>query len=330
MQPEDVLREIQYLNKYSRFLHEKGRREAWGETVTRTVEYLKKQYPNLDDDTYNSLFMSIFNQEISPSMRLMATAGKAADANQLGIYNCSFLPLAGVRDFHDLTILLGHGVGVGFSVEEKYVREWPAIPVFSEQRYSIEIEDSIQGWAFSFLAQLSNALNGFKTVFDYSHIRPSGTPLITRGGTASGPEPLRQAHEAIRKILEARQGLNLRSVDLFDIACHIAGAIVSGGVRRSAMIAIFDRSDTDMMTSKSGEWYLSNLQRQYANISFVVDRRMTLEDWRGYVTMMDLNKSGEPGIWSRYAIKKHLPKRRQYVETMGPNPLKYAALESNF
>ena len=459
MQPEDVLREIQYLNKYSRFLYEKGRREAWGETVTRTVEYLKKQYPDLDDDTYNSLFMSIFNQEISPSMRLMATAGKAADANQLGIYNCSFLPLAGVRDFHDLTILLGHGVGVGFSVEEKYAREWPVIPVFSEQRYSIEIEDSIQGWAFSFLAQLSNALNGFKTVFDYSHIRPSGTPLITRGGTASGPEPLRQAHEAIRKILEARQGLNLRSVDLFDIACHIAGAIVSGGVRRclpsgslvhtrggmvpienvevgtevltskgyhkvsnvfeqgrqklvrvvtqdssfactpnhrvavmngddsyvwkaaselrfgdkliappfipvnflrledveeeeetwdleveeaheffcegylvhnSAMIAIFDRSDTDMMTSKSGEWYLDNLQRQYANISFVVDRRMTLQEWQGYVTMMDLNKSGEPGIWSRYAIKRHLPKRRQYVETMGPNPLEYAALESNF
>ena len=96
------------------------------------------------------------------------------------------------------------------------------------------------------------------------------------------------------------------------------------------MIAIFDKSDTDMMASKSGEWYLDNLQRQYANISFVVDRRMTLEEWRGYVTMMDLNKSGEPGIWSRYAIKRHLPERRQYVDTMGPNPLEYAALESNF
>lgn len=101
-------------------------------------------------------------------------------------------------------------------------------------------------------------------------------------------------------------------------------------VHNSAMIAIFDKSDTDMMTSKSGEWYLDNLQRQYANISFVIDRRMTLEDWRGYVTMMDLNKSGEPGIWSRYAIKRHLPKRRTYVEEFGPNPLEYAALESNF
>ena len=143
---------------------------------------------------------------------------------------------------------------------------------------------------------------------------------MTRGGTASGPAPLQQAHEAIQKILEARQGLKLRSVDLFDIACHVAGAIVSGGVRRSAMIAIFDKSDTDMMTSKSGEWYLDNLQRQYANISFVIDRRMTLQEWQGYVTMMDLNKSGEPGIWSRYAIKRHLPKRRTYVEEFGPNP----------
>lgn len=331
MTPEDVLQKIQYLNKYSRFLYEKGKRETWGQTVARTVDYLKKESgAALDDNTASDIFSAIFNKEISPSMRLIATAGKAADANQLGIYNCSFLPLSSIKDFYDLTILLGHGAGVGFSVEKRYVGEWEKVPVLTKTVYNFEVEDSIQGWAFSFFAQLSNALDGYRVNFNYDKIRPSGSPLMTRGGTASGPEPLREAHVAIEKILEKRQGLHLRSVDLFDIACYIAGAIVSGGVRRSAMIAIFDHSDTDMMTSKSGEWYIDNLQRQYANISFVVDRRMTLEEWRGYVTMMDLNKSGEPGIWSRYAIKRHLPERRQYVDTMGPNPLEYAALESNF
>lgn len=330
MTPEDVLQKIQFLNKYSRFLYEKGKRETWGQTVARTVEYLKKQAPLLDEDTYNKIFTSIFNQDISPSMRLMATAGKAADANQLGVYNCSFLPLSSIKDFYDLTILLGHGVGVGFSVEKRYVGEWEKVPVLTKAVYNFEVEDSIQGWAFSFYSQIANALDGYRVNFNYDKIRPAGSPLMTRGGTASGPEPLHQAHEAIAGILEKRQGQVLRSVDLFDIACHIAGAIVSGGVRRSAMIAIFDRSDVDMMTCKSGEWYLTDLQRQYANVSFVVNRRMTLEEWRGYVTMMDLNKSGEPGIWSRYAIKRHLPERRQYVDTMGPNPLEYAALESNF
>ena len=165
MTPEEIMQQIQFFNKYSRFLYEKGRRETWGQTVSRTVEFLKKQAGEaLDDDTINTIFMSIFNQEISPSMRLMATAGKSADTNQLGVYNCSFLPLSSVGDLYDLTILLGHGVGVGFSVEKSYVDQWEDVPVFTKNVYNIEIEDSIQGWAFSFLAQLSNALDGFREI----------------------------------------------------------------------------------------------------------------------------------------------------------------------
>lgn len=319
MKPQEILQNVQFLNKYSKFLHEEGRRETWQETVQRTVDYLKNS-AHLDEETAASIFQAIFDNKISPSMRLMATAGKGADANQIGIYNCSFLPLSRVGDVYDLTILLGHGVGAGFSVENVYVEQWETVPTLSNVRYSVEIDDSIQGWAWSILALISNALDGHRTVFDYSKIRPAGAPLMTRGGTASGYESLEKAHRAIEAILEKRQNLPLRSVDLFDIACHVAGAIVSGGVRRSAMIAIFDKSDADMMTSKSGDWYLDNLQRQYANISFVVDQRMTAQEWQDYVALMDANKSGEPGIWSRYAIKRHLPKRRQFVETMGPNP----------
>lgn len=318
---EQVLQEVQYLNKYARYNYKAGKREAWPMTVQRTVDYLRKQAGNaMSDDEYNDIFFAIFNREVSPSMRLMATAGKGADANQVGIYNCSFLPLAGAKDIYDLTLLLGHGVGVGFSVEGRYIDQWPILSPSIGTKSHVTVQDNIEGWAFSFYIQLLNAFDGIKTVFDYSKIRPAGSPLLTRGGTASGYESLEKAHVAIQKILDERWACSLDSVDVFDISCHVAGAIVSGGVRRSAMIAIFDRDDKGMLNCKSGEWYLENLQRQYANISQVVSGKMTLEEWRDYVNLMDFNKSGEPGIWSRYAIKQHLPERRKYVDTFGPNP----------
>ena len=318
---EQVLQEVQYLNKYARYNYKAGKREAWPMTVQRTVDYLRKQAGNaMSDDEYNDIFFAVFNREVSPSMRLMATAGKGADANQVGIYNCSFLPLAGAKDIYDLTLLLGHGVGVGFSVEGRYIDQWPILSPSIGTKSHVTVQDNIEGWAFSFYIQLLNAFDGIKTVFDYSKIRPAGSPLLTRGGTASGYESLEKAHVAIQKILDERWACSLDSVDVFDISCHVAGAIVSGGVRRSAMIAIFDRDDKGMLNCKSGEWYLENLQRQYANISQVVNGKMTLDEWRDYVVLMDKNKSGEPGIWSRYAIKQHLPKRRRYVDEMGPNP----------
>lgn len=321
MQPEKVLQKIQYLNKYARFDYEKGKRESWPVTVQRAVDYLKKQAgPAMTDEEYNDIYMAIFNEEVSPSMRLMATAGKGADQNQVGIYNCSFLPIESEYDLYDLTLLLGHGVGVGFSVESRYVNRWPTLPAKVQGSVSYTIPDTIEGWASSILFLLQSAYEGRTAVFDYSRIRQAGTPLLTRGGTASGPESLVKAHEAINSLIAKRLGQKFTSVDLFDIACHVAGAIVSGGVRRSAMIAIFDMVDQEMQNCKSGSWYLDNLQRQYANISQVVDRKLSLAEWEDYISLMDLNKSGEPGIWSRYAIKKHLPDRRMYDDGMGPNP----------
>ena len=321
MIPEQVLQEIQFLNKYARFDHVKGKRETWAQTVQRTVDYLRKQTgATMTDEEANDIFMAIFNKEVSPSMRLMATAGKGADHNQVGIYNCSFIPLETQFDLYDLTLLLGHGVGVGFSVESRYVDKWPTLATDQRVTVNYQIPDSIEGWAASILFQIGSALDGRTARFDYSKIRPAGSPLYTRGGTASGAESLIRAHVAIDKILRSRFGSRLTSVDLFDIACHIAGAIVSGGVRRSAMIAIFDFEDQGMLEAKSGDWYVGNLQRQYANISMVINRRLSLKEWQNYITLMDFNKSGEPGIWSRYAIKQHLPKRRKYDDGMGPNP----------
>lgn len=317
----DAIQTVQYLNKYARFDWTKHRRESWSETVDRVVNYLCEVGGAPITAIRTELYNAIFNQEVSPSMRLMATAGEAADRNQISIYNCSFLPLQQPSDFADLTVLLGHGVGVGFSVEQEYARKWEAIPSPSGATYTFLIPDSIEGWALSFRVVIENAMAGIETIFDYSRIRPAGAPLKTRGGHASGPGPLIDAHVAIKEIL--RQNTTLaRPIVLFDIACHIAQCIVSGGVRRSAMITIFDWDDLEMKSAKSGEWWRWNLQRQNANISGVIDSWMDEGEWLDYVKMMDANKSGEPGLWSRYAIRSPggLPERRKYAKGMGPNP----------
>ena len=320
MNPQESMSTVQFLNKYSRYDFQKGSRESWPQTVDRVIDYLYEKSGVMTEKEYDELRLAIYNKEVSPSMRLMATAGAAADVNQVSIYNCSYLPLERPADMYDLTILLGHGVGVGFSVENVYVDKWGRLESRSGVNVRHQIGDTIQDWALSFMVQIHNAFEGHDTVFDYNLIRPAGAPLMTRGGHASGPAPLAAAHDKIRQILFGRMGKKFRSIDLFDIACHIAGAIVSGGVRRSAMIAVFDRDDDFMLSAKMGNWYEQNLQRQYANISQVVDEKMTFAQWLEYVRNMDSSGSGEPGIWSRYAIRKSLPARRQYVEGMGPNP----------
>lgn len=321
----DAMQVTQFLNKYARYDWTKARREGWAETVQRTVDYLVKVGGKPVEEVRDSLYEQIFNQNVSPSMRLMATAGEAADQNQVSIYNCSYLPLQAPADFGDLTILLGHGVGVGFSVENEFVGRWQIVTPQNGTTVHFTIDDSIEGWAFSFKTAIELLISGFNVEFDYTNIRPAGAPLKTRGGHASGPAPLKEAHERIATLIKSRPGEWLTSVDLFDIACHIAQCIVSGGVRRSAMIAIFDWDDEAMKKAKSGEWWRNNLQRQNANISAVVDRWMDEEEWFDYVKLMDENKSGEPGIWSRYAIRSSLPERRKYVRWMGPNPLDLAA-----
>lgn len=320
MNSAETMEYLQYLNKYARYDYNLGRRESWEETVNRVVDYLMEVGGDAFAAEKANIYDAIYYHEVSPSMRLMASAGKSAQRNGVSIYNCSYLPLSTPQDFSDVTLLLGHGVGVGFSVESEFVDMWPEVPERSNTVYAFKVPDSIEGWSLSIKILIEAALEGNSVRFDYSKVRPAGSVLRTRGGHASGPEPLQEAHEHINHLLLKRGGKHLRSVDLFDIACYVASAIVVGGVRRSAMIAIFDSGDMDMLTAKTGEWWVKNPQRSYANISAVIDRMMNLEEWKAYVKLMDESKAGEPGIWSRYAIRHSLPERRVYHEYMGPNP----------
>ncbi len=227
-----VMSDLTYLDKYSRFVWSLGRRETWEETVERVVDYLAKTANNLSDDEYAMIYSAIKEKRAAPSMRLMSTAGEAAELNQASIFNCSYLPLESSQDFHDLTLLLGLGVGVGFSVESAFVRSLGDVKSSTGRTYTFVIEDNIYSWAQSIKFLFEHSMNGDNVAFDYSKIRPAGSPLKTRGGRASGPGPLIEAHTKIQELLVTRRGMRLTTVDAFDIACHIAGAIVSGGVRR--------------------------------------------------------------------------------------------------
>ena len=320
MTPSETMQEIQFLKTYARKVESGERRETWRETVERVTDFLMEVGGPAVHGERERIFNAILRREVSPSMRLLPTAGQAARDNGIGVYNCSYLPLDCSESFNDLTMLLGHGTGVGFSVEGYFVDMWPSVPQRNGQVQHLSIPDTIEGWAHSIKFLVDCALEGVSVEFDYSYIRPAGTPLKRRGGHASGPDPLREAHERIDALLRSRAGAHLRSADLLDVACHIASAIVSGGVRRSAMIAIFDGNDTLMLNAKHGEWWKENGQRALANISTVINESMTLQEWRAYLAHMDASHSGEPGIWSRYAIRNQLPDRRSYHPHMGPNP----------
>jgi intein/homing endonuclease len=227
----EVMSNLTFLDKYSRFQWDKGRRETWEETVKRVVDYLS-DLGKLNEEEYRVIFEAIKNKRVAPAMRLMSTAGEAARQNPASIFNCSYLPLESSSDIHDLTLLLGLGVGVGFSVEKHFVDNFGYVSHSTGKTYTYVINDDIYSWAQSFKFLVDHAIEGNSVAFDYSLIRPAGAPLKTRGGRASGPAPLLEAHSKVQELLASRRGMRLTTIDVFDIACYIAGAIVSGGVRR--------------------------------------------------------------------------------------------------
>ena len=170
MNSTQVLSELQFLDKYSRYDYDLGRREKWEETVKRVVDFLVSYVPDSErDSVYKLLFDAILNKKVSPSMRLMATAGKAAKLNESSIFNCGYLPLETTQDFHDLTLLLGLGVGVGFSVENHFVKSLGDVRYQNKDRtIKFVVPDDIYGWAQSIKFLIEHKMAGNRVNFDYS------------------------------------------------------------------------------------------------------------------------------------------------------------------
>lgn len=301
-----ILSQLIFTTKYANAKPD-GTKETQREAVERVTAMHTRKIMSLNRSPQDTDYLQVMlyaaeyalrDKIISPSMRTFQFAGEGIARSEVRGYNCSYLPLCDSRAFGELMFLLMSGCGVGFSCEREAIAGLP--PVYPGSPVVFQVADTKEAWADSMVALLENP----DTVFDYSKVRPEGSPLST-GGTASGPGPLRKAHHKIKEIMRARLHQRLRPVDVLDIACHIAAAVHCGGVRRSAMIAIFDKDDAEMLACKSGDWYVAQPQRSQANISA---RFLPGEDASDLLRTMMENGSGEPGVF------------RAQDKTSGANP----------
>lgn len=316
------LQKFQFFDKYSRFNYELGRRETWIETVDRSVDFLHELAGDrLPAETYARIRRAILEMRSMPSMRLLAMAGAAARRNNIAIYNCSYQPVESIDSFVEALTISMSGCGVGYSVESRYVENFPRVKrQTGKQRELLVVEDSAEGWANALRMGLETWFEGSDIRFDLSQLRPAGAALKTKGGRASGPEPLRVMLDFVRSRILARQGSFLRPIDAHDMMCAVGNAAVSGGVRRTAMISLFDYDDDEMRLCKNGDFERENNQRWNANNSAVWPGGglTQVEFMHQFLEMVESGR-GEPGIFNRESALTMRPERRREAE-FGTNP----------
>jgi len=322
------IQKFQALDKFARFDEKKGRRETWPETVDRVLSFFinhcnSRQYA-LTEIEWGNLRNSLLRLEASPSMRCVQMAGPALERCHVGVYNCSFQFLQNTTDMAEELYILMQGTGVGFSVEAEFAVE--KFPRVKRQKQLAEIptyvvEDTTEGWCDAYKHGLNTWWNGEDVQFDYSKIRPTGTPLKIKGGKSSGPGPLKDLFEFAKAKILSRQGKYLSSLDLHDINCFAHRIVRMGGVRRASGISLSDLNDREMRDCKQGEFWNTNDQRNQANNSAVYNEKPDPITWMEEWLSLAKSGSGERGIFNRSGLKKQFPKRRKYSgHLFGTNP----------
>jgi ribonucleoside-diphosphate reductase alpha chain len=295
-----ILSEITVYMKYAKYRPELQRRETWEELVTRNMEMHIKKYPQLEQEIRDN-YKFVYDKKCLPSMRSMQFAGKPIEMSPNRIYNCAFAPIDDWRVFSEIMFLLLGGTGVGYSVQKHHVDALPEIrkPNADKTRRFL-IGDSIEGWADS-ISVLVKAyfFGGSKPTFDFRDIRAKGARLITSGGKAPGPQPLKECLIKLEGILDAKKdGDKLTPLEVHDMVCHIADAVLAGGIRRAALISLFSANDEQMISCKSGAWWETNPQRGRANNSAVLMRhKITKEYFLDLWKRIEASGAGEPGIY---------------------------------
>jgi len=299
---KDILSDITVHMKYAKFIPELNRRETWEELVTRNKEMHQKKYPELTDDIEN-VYKLVYAKKVLPSMRSLQFSGKPIELSPNRLYNCSYLPIDSLDSFNECMFLLLSGCGVGYSVQQHHIKKLPAITKpFDKRSRRFVIGDSIEGWSDAVKVLIKSYLGEKRTSkikFDYTDIRPKGARLVTSGGKAPGPQPLKECLVKIQGILDEKQdGSHLTSLEAHDIVCHIADAVLAGGIRRAALISLFSAYDEEMIACKSGNWWETNPQRGRANNSAVLIRhKITKDFFMNLWKRIELSGSGEPGIY---------------------------------
>jgi ribonucleoside-diphosphate reductase alpha chain len=295
---QEILSEITTYMKYAKYVPELKRRETWEELVTRNKQMHQTKFPQLKNEIEEA-YRLVYAKKVLPSMRSLQFAGKPIELNNARIFNCSFLPIDDWRSFSEIMFLLLSGCGVGYSVQTHHVDQLPEIKVPTKQKRYL-IGDSIEGWADAVRMLCKAYFTGAPLpLFDFRDIRAKGAQLITVGGKAPGPEPLKECLFNLQKVFDRKQnGDRLTSIDAHDMACHIADAVLSGGIRRAALISLFNLDDEAMLTCKFGNWWEENPQRGRANNSAVVMRhKIDEEEFLKLWKKIELSGSGEPGIY---------------------------------
>ena len=316
-----------HLSRYSRFLWDQGRRESWEETISRFFDFFDahlKENHNYDINVIRKeIEDAVLSQKVMPSMRCVMTAGEALKRENVAAYNCSYVAVNSPRSFDEILYILMNGTGVGFSVESKDVEQLPLIAEsFYPSDTTIMVADSKLGWAKALKELVHLLYSGQIPKWDLSKVRPSGTPLKTFGGRASGPEPLDALFKFCVAKFKGAAGRRLNTLEAHDIVCKIADIVVVGGVRRSALISLSDLNDDRMRTAKSGQWWQDESQRALANNSAIYKEKpdigLFMEEWKSLYE----SKSGERGIFNRASAKATVIKhgRRDPNYDFGTNP----------
>ena len=295
---QKILSEITVYMKYARYLPAAQRRETWEEMITRNRDMHIENFPKLTSEI-ESAYKLVFDKKVLPSMRSLQFAGPAIKQTPSRIYNCAYLPIDDYQAFSEVMFLLLGGTGVGYSVQRHHVDKLPSITIPTKRRRYL-VGDSIEGWSDCIKMLMKAYFCGRPDPeFDFSGIRAKGALLVTSGGKAPGPEPLKDCVHNIKRILDRKEnGDQLSTLEVHDIICWIADAVLSGGIRRSATISLFSIDDQEMLQCKFGDWWETEPQRARANNSAVVVRhRVRKKDFFAIWEKVKESGAGEPGVY---------------------------------
>jgi len=299
----EILSDITTFTKYARYVPEIGRRETWEELVERNMAMHINKYPKLKKEIQDVYKKFVMTKKVLPSMRSLQFGGKPIQNSPNRIFNCAYMPVDAPESFSEAMFLLLGGTGVGYSVQRHHVRELPSISGPLKKKKRFLVGDSIEGWAdaVKFLCE-SYFYGKPRPVFDFSDIRPKGANLVTSGGKAPGPQPLKDCLHNIEKVFETAieeggRGVQLKPIQVHDIMCYIADAVLAGGIRRAALISLFSMDDEEMLAAKHGNWWETAPHRGRANNSAVILRhKVSRKDFDSLWEKVEASGSGEPGV----------------------------------
>ena len=316
------------VSRYARYLPDLQRRETWEETVDRYIDYFVGKF-TLSGSLPTKLSEAIKSKDVMPSMRCLMTAGEALERDNICGYNCAYVAVDHIRVFGESLYIQMNGTGLGYSVERQYIQKLPEVAEeFHDTDTTVVVRDSKLGWATALDEYVRLLYSGKLPKVDTSRVRPSGAPLKTFGGRASGPWPYERMLINLARIWRGAKGRKLTSIEVHDAMCYIGECVVVGGVRRTSLISLSNHSDERMRHAKMGNWFAENPQRSLSNNSICYtdkpDMGAFLREW----VAIHESKSGERGIFNREACENMLPERREGGYEFGCNPCSEIVLRS--